>query len=108
MKTRYDLLYGNEKRQNYKNYLLDKNSDKYPIHKSISGEELIIFDSNELSLIGEIDYLKSIGYHNFSIDGRYKDNDYYGIIDVYNEALNGNYNRKELEKYSQKNTVANF
>ena len=108
MKTRYDLLYGNEKKQNYGNYLLDKNSNKYPIHKSISGEELIVFDSNELSLIGEIDYLKSVGYRNFSIDGRYKDNDYYRIIDVYNEALNGNYNRKELEKYSRKNTVANF
>ena len=108
MKTRYDLLYGNEKNQKYKNYLLDRNSNKYPIHKSISGEELIIFDSNELSLIDEINYLKSIGYCNFSIDGRYKDEEYCKIIDVYNEALQGNFNRNELEKYSLKNTIANF
>ncbi|MBO6124073.1 MAG: U32 family peptidase [Methanobrevibacter sp.] len=108
MKTRYDLLYGNEKKQNYKNYLLDKNSNKHPIHKSISGEELIIFDSSELSLIDEINYLKSIGYCNFSIDGRYKNEEYCKIVDVYTDALNGIINRKELEKYSLKNTIANF
>jgi putative protease len=45
---------------------------------------------------------------NFSIDGRYRDDDYYRIIDVYKEALNGNVSKKELEKYSPKNTIANY
>lgn len=107
MKTRYDLLYGNETR-NYENYLIDRNNSHYPIHKSISNEELIIFNDRELSLINEINHLKEIGFCNFSIDGRYKDDDYYKIIDVYKEALNGNINKKELEKYSPKNTIANF
>ena len=107
MKTRYDLLYGNETR-NYENYLIDRNNSHYPIHKSISNEELVIFNDSELSLINEIKHLKEIGFCNFSIDGRYKEDNYYKIIDVYKKALNGIINRKELEKYSPKNTVANF
>ena len=107
MKTRYGLLYGEEIR-NYENYLIDRHNNVYPIHRSISNEELIIFNDSELSLLDEVSHLKSIGFCNFSIDGRYKDDDYYKIIDVYKEALNGNINRKELEKYSAKNTHANF
>ena len=108
MKTRYSLLYGAEKKQKYKNYLIDKNRNRYPIHKSISGEELIIYDDSELSLLDEIDYLKNLGFSNFSIDGRYKDDDYYKMVKIYKEALNGNPNKKELKKLSSKNTVANF
>lgn len=108
MKTRYSLLYGNEKKSDYENYLIDRNNSRYPIHKSISGEELIIFDSNELSLIEEIEYLKNLGFCNFSIDGRYKDDDYCKMVDVYKEALNGRVDKKELKKISQKNTVANY
>lgn len=107
MKTRYPLLYGREC-ENYENYLVDRNNNHYPIHKSISNEELIIFNDSELSLLSEINYLKEIGFCNFSIDGRYKDDDYYKIIDVYKKALVGNIDKKELEKYSFKNTIANF
>ena len=108
MKTRYSLLYGNEPKRDYENYLIDNKNNRYPIHKSISGEELIIFDGNDLSLIEEINHLKSLGYTNFSIDGRYKDDDYCKIIDIYKQALNGSINRKKLEKYSPKNTSANY
>ena len=107
MKTRYNLLYGNETRR-YENYLIDRNNNHYPIHKSISNEELIIFNDSELSLLDKINHLKDIGFVNFSIDGRYKDDDYYRIINVYKEALNGNISKKELEKYSPKNTIANY
>ena len=107
MKTRYSLLYGNETKR-YENYLIDRNNNHYPIHKSISNEELIIFNDSELSLLDKINHLKDIGFVNFSIDGRYKDDDYYRIIGVYKEALNGNISKKELEKYSPKNTIANY
>ena len=108
MKTRYPLLTKKELKRNYKNYLIDSNNGRHPLHKSISEEELIVFSDSELSLLGEINHLKDIGYVNFSIDGRYKNDDYPNIINIYKEALNGNINKKELEKYSLKNTVANF
>ncbi|WP_405298156.1 DUF3656 domain-containing protein [Methanobrevibacter sp.] len=108
MKTRYPILYGNENRRNYENYLIDARNNRYPIHKSISGEELIIFDGSELSLLEEINHLKNLGYSNFSIDGRYKDDNYYNVVNIYRQALNENIYKKELEKYSPKNTVANY
>ena len=67
MKTRYSLLYGKEQKKNYGNFLIDKNRNRYPIHKSISGEELVIFDSDELSLIDEINGLKNLGYSDIEI-----------------------------------------
>ena len=90
------------------NYLIDKKNNRYPIHKSISSQELTIFNDSELSLINEIEHLKNINYSNFAIDGRYKDDNYYKIVDIYNDALNGNVNEKELKKYSSKNTAANY
>ena len=108
MKTRYPLLYGNEIKQKYKNHLIDEKHNYYPIHKSISNEELIIFSDEELSLIEKINYLKDIGYCNFAVDGRFMSDDYYKIIEIYKKALNGNINIKELEKYSLKNSIANY
>lgn len=107
MKTRYPLLYNGELDSN-PHHLIDRKNSRYPIHKSLSGEELIIFDDSELSLLGEISHLKSIGYANFAIDGRYRDDDYINIVDIYNEALNGTINEKELLKYSPKNTLGNY
>ena len=102
------ILYGNESKKDYRNYLIDSKSNRHPIHKSISGDELIIFDDSELSLLTEINHLKNIGFSNFSIDGRYKDDEYYRVVDIYKKALNGTIDKKELEKYSPKNTLANF
>lgn len=89
MKTRYGF------KENIKNASLN---DEYPIRPSLSGEELIIFNNEDLSLIDEIGYLKSIGYVNFSIDGRYKNKDYIKMIDLYNDALNGNAKNKGIIK----------
>ena len=108
MKTRYPLLYKNEIKKDYENYLIDSKNNKHPVHKSLSGEELIIFTDSELSLIDEINYLNDIGYSNFAIDGRYKDDAYYKMIDIYNSAFNGQINQKELLKLSPKNTLANY
>ena len=111
MKTRYKLLYRKEAKilkNNSAFYLIDKKNNKYPIHKSISSEELVLFNDEELSLIHEIRYLNDIGYCNFSIDGRWKDNDYVNIIGVYESALNGDIREKELLKYSLKNTLGNY
>lgn len=108
MKTRYPLLYDAEVKKNYENYLIDKKNNRYPIHKSISSQELTIFDASELSLINEITYLKSINYSNFAIDGRYKNDDYYKMIDIYNNVINGKIDEKKLREYSPKNTIANY
>ena len=108
MKTRYPLLYKNELKKDYENYLIDLKNNRFPIHKSLSGEELIIFGDSELSLIDEITYLNSIGFCNFAIDGRYKDDDYCKMIDIYDAAFKGNLNKKELIRISPKNTLANY
>lgn len=108
MKTRYPILYNEELKAEYKNRLIDQNSNVHEIRKSISGEELIIFSDRELSLIEEINHLNEIGYNNFSIDGRYKHDNYYKMIDIYKSALKGNVSKNELAKYSQKNTTANY
>lgn len=108
MKTRYPILYDGELKANYKNCLIDQNNNRHEIRKSISGEELVIFSDSELSLIDEIKYLNEIGYVNFSIDGRYRSDDYYKMVDIYKSALEGTINKKELSKYSPKNTAANY
>ncbi len=108
MKTRYPLLYGKELKTKYRNCLVDSHNNKHPIHKSISNEELIIFSDSELSLLDEISHLKEIGFCNFSIDGRYKDDSYCKIVDIYNLALNGEVNKKELLKISPKNMLGNY
>lgn len=103
MKTRYGF------KENIENAsLIDKKGNIYPIHKNLSGEELIIFNSEELSLINEINDLKSFGCINFSIDGRYKDKNYKNMVNIYKSALDDEIDVNELVKYSPKNTTANY
>ena len=111
MKSRYSILSKKEFKQiknRNKFYLTDRKNNRYPIHKSISQEELEIFDDSDLSLINEINHLKKIGFCNFSIDGRWRDDEYYKMIDIYKQAIKGNINEKELLKYSPKNTLGNY
>lgn len=108
MKTRYSLLFNNEFKHVKDNYLIDRKDNCYPVHRSISGDELIIFDDSDYSLLGEVEYLNSIGYSNFSIDGRWRDDDYINVTDIYVDALNGNADERRLEKYSLKNTSGNY
>ena len=108
MKTRYPLLYGKELKKDYGNSLIDSKSNSFPIHKSLSAEELIIFSDSELSLIDEAAYLNDIGFCNFAIDGRYKDEGYFRMIDIYRDAFNGNIDKNGLTRISPKNTLANY
>ena len=88
MNTRYDLLTKSEAKMNYKNYLTDNDNVKYEIHKSLTGKELVIFSKKEITFLNEINQFKEMGYINFSIDGRYRDEEYCKIIDIYKKALN--------------------
>lgn len=108
MKTRYSMLNRKELKRGPENYLVDWKGNAFAIHKSISQEELIIFSDSELSLLDEINYLKELGFCNFSIDGRYKDDNYYKMIDIYKQAMDGKINKKELLKLSSKNTIFNY
>ena len=103
MKTRYGF------KENVKNAeLIDRKNNHYPIHKSLSGEELIIFNCEDLSLINKLEELKSFGCINFSIDGRFRNKDYVKMIDIYVDALNNKIDTEELIKISPENTIANY
>ena len=111
MKTRYPLLYGKEFKQvknNSKFFLIDRNNNKYSIHKSISSQELILFNFEDISLLSQINHLKEMGYSNFAIDGRFRDDNYYEIVDIYKNALEGKLDKNSLLKYSTKNTLGNY
>ena len=103
MKTRYGF------RENVENAkLIDRKGSEYPIHKSLSGEELLIFNCEDLSLIDKLEELKSFGCINFSIDGRFRNSDYVNMIDIYNDALNGKISHEKLIKISPENTIGNY
>ena len=83
----------------------------YAFHNCDNLEHIILPDN--IVVIGDYaftdcDNLKSIGFCNFAIDGRYKDENHYKIIDIYKQALSGNIEKKELLKYSPKNTFGNY
>ena len=70
---------------------------------------MIILNSEEICLIEEVNYLKSINYVNFAIDGRWKDLDYLKMIDLYKLAIENNeFNYKNLKKISKNNTKGNY
>ena len=68
-------------------FLIDKKNKRYPIHKSLSNEEIIISNSEDISFLNDITYLKSIGLVNFAIDGRWRDENYLNKIQEYNTAI---------------------
>ena len=68
-------------------FLIDKKNKRYPIHKSLSNEEIIISNSEDISLLNDITYLKSIGLVNFAIDCRWRDENYLNKIQEYNTAI---------------------
>ena len=68
-------------------FLIDKKNKRYPIHKSLSNEEIIISNSEDISLLNDITYLKSIGLVNFAIDGRWRDENYLNKIQEYNTTI---------------------
>lgn len=97
IKTRYGFK---EKIDNAN--LIDSKNNHYPIKHSLSGNELIILNNKDLSLIDEIEYLASLGYVNFSIDGRFKNKDYIQMINLYKDVLNGEIKNKKILKDTTK------
>ena len=91
MKTRNRLFTKKESKKLKNNtddiFLIDKKNTRYPIHKSLSNEELIISNSEDISLLNDITYLKTIGLVNFAIDGRWRDENYLNKIQEYNAAI---------------------
>jgi len=71
--------------------LKDSKNNEFLIKKDIYGMDRILINSRDFCLINHISYLKSIGFENFAIDGRWKSIDY--IKDVgtyYKEVINCN------------------
>ena len=95
-------------------YLKNRKDQYYPIRTSINEDNLIILNSEEFCLIDEIDYLKSIGIRNYSIDCRWKGIDYIRDIGiVYRDSVdNDDYDLGEfkeiINKHSEQLTKANF
>lgn len=114
MKTRNKLINKNEAKPINPNKikqttLTDRNNNEYLVKENLSNEELIILNNEELCLLGEIPYLKSINYVNFAIDGRWKDSDYVEIIEIYKSAIEkDDFKLKELKKISPKNNLGNY
>ena len=111
MKTRQNILNRNESKKigNNELMLIDSKGNSFPTYKSISNEETTILNNEELSLLKEIPHLIDIGYKNFAIDARWKENQYIDIVDVYLDAINnGEVNIKKLNKYSKFNTKGNY
>ncbi len=92
MKTRNRLFTKKEAKKLKNNseevFLIDNKNNKYPIHKSLSNEEIIISNNEDICLLKDIDYLKSIGIVNFAIDGRWRDESYLKWIQEYKTAIN--------------------
>lgn len=95
-------------------YLKNRKDQYYPIRTSINEDNLIILNSEEFCLIDEIDYLKSIGIRNYSIDCRWKGIDYIRDIGmVYRDSIdNDDYDLGEfkeiINKHPEQLTKANF
>ena len=94
-------------------YLKNRKDQYYPIKTSLNEDNIIILNSEELCLFDEIDYLKSIGISNFSIDARWKSFDYIKDIGkTYRNLIDGASNieesKKIIDKYCQNLTKANF
>ena len=94
-------------------YLKNRRDQYYPIKTNLNEDTLIILNCEELSLIDGIDYLKSIGIFNFSIDARWKSLDYINDIGkVYRIIIDGGDNldesKKTIDKHCPNLTKANF
>ena len=94
-------------------YLKNRRDQYYPIKTNLNEDTIIILNCEELCLIDEIDYLKSIGISSFSIDARWKSLDYIKDIGkVYRDIIDCETNMDESKKVIGKHcpalTKANF
>ena len=94
-------------------YIKNRRDQYYPIKTNLNEDTIIILNCEELCLLDEIDYLKSIGISNFSIDARWKSLDYINDIGkAYRCIIDGKNDMGESEKiiegYCPALTKANF
>ena len=94
-------------------YLKNRRDQYYPIKTNLNEDNIIILNCEELCLIDEIDYLKSIGISNFSIDARWKSLDYIKDIGkVYRDIIDGESTLEEskevIDEHCPALTKANF
>lgn len=95
-------------------YLKNRKGQYYPIKTSLNEDNLIILNSEEFCLFDEINYLKSVGISNFSIDLRWKPLEYIKEIGkvyrdiIYDKENNMEESRKTIDTYCPNLTKANF
>ncbi|MDR2966899.1 MAG: U32 family peptidase [Methanobacteriaceae archaeon] len=89
--------------------LKDLKNNEYPIKKDIYGEDRILLNSKDFSLINHIFYLKSIGIENFAIDGRWKSIGYIKNVGTsYKKVIDCDDNFKiDLENIKKKSSYFN-
>ena len=94
-------------------YLKSRKNQYYPIKRSLIEDQIIILNSEEFCLIKEIEFLKSKGLQNFSIDARWKSADYIEEIGmVYRKSIDSRLDlaisQEIIKKYSDNARDGNF
>ena len=94
-------------------YLKSRKNQYYPIKRSLIEDQIIILNSEEFCLIKEIEFLKSKGLQNFSIDARWKSADYIEEIGmVYRKSIDSHLDlaisQEIIKKYSDNARDGNF
>ena len=80
----------------------DINNHYYPVKGSITNDIIILYNKN-LSLINEMNYLKSIGILNFAVDLRWEtDENISKIITLFNESIYKDLDDKNLNELNNK------
>jgi putative protease len=94
--------------------LKNRKGQFYPIKTNLNEDNMIILNSEELCLFEDINYLKSIGIFNFSIDARWKSLEYIEDIGkAYRELIDEktddiDESKKTIDKHCPNLTKANF
>ena len=94
--------------------LKNRKGQFYPIETNLNEDNMIILNSEELCLFEDINYLKSIGIFNFSIDARWKSLEYIEDIGkAYRELIDEktddiDESKKTIDKHCPNLTKANF
>lgn len=94
-------------------YLKNRKNQYYPIKRSLIEDQVIILNSEEFCLIREIEFLKSKGLQNFSIDARWKSADYIEEIGmIYRKSidcsLDLDISKEIIKRYSDNARDGNF
>ena len=81
-------------------YLIDKKNNKYPIHSTVTQDEIIILNYEDYSIIPYLNNLIEIGYSNFNIDARWKNTEEIKKINKITENITNKNYTAEINKTS--------